>query len=444
MTRPRLVIIHIIATIVSSFPHISPTPTITRRDVLTAIPITTAAMTSKTTSLNNNNNNNDNNNDATSNSNKPSIRWGIIGLGDVCTQKSGPAFYKCTGSTLVAVTRRTPGKARQFADQFNTNTHTLALNNNIQCSGYETIDALLNHPGGLDAVYISTRPGTHYEICAQVAAAGLPCYVEKPVGRCAAETTAIVQLFQTTRVPLTTAYISRAYDRTQAARTLLRNGRIGDTLRRVTYQLVGNGGARDMEGDVPWRLDAAQSGGGLILDVGCHIIDRIHYICGPLIDLIGEAQNRNTPHSIVEDWVHFTATIGESASWAAMKNTKGATVDCVWDFGNKDGLDVGDILTIVGSNGSMTMTGTTNLQIFDIHGTLVEEQEFPMPEHTAQPLIQAVTDDLRGVRTSDVLSYGDAAIRAQRVMDSCLGEYYGGREIGYWNRSHSWPGRTKR
>src|SRR5581483_10952121 len=34
------------------------------------------------------------------------IRWGIIGCGDVCERKSGPALQKAAGSALVAVMRR--------------------------------------------------------------------------------------------------------------------------------------------------------------------------------------------------------------------------------------------------------------------------------------------------------------------------------------------------
>ena len=47
----------------------------------------------------------------------PSIQWGIIGLGDVCTIKSGPAFYKSHGSKLIAVMRRTPGVAQKWVDE---------------------------------------------------------------------------------------------------------------------------------------------------------------------------------------------------------------------------------------------------------------------------------------------------------------------------------------
>ena len=43
------------------------------------------------------------------------IRWGIIGCGDVCEVKSGPAFNKVPDSRLVAVMRRDEDKARDFA-----------------------------------------------------------------------------------------------------------------------------------------------------------------------------------------------------------------------------------------------------------------------------------------------------------------------------------------
>lgn len=389
-----------------SFPRISPTAIQTRREILSTIPLAVTMA---------------------SNCNSTSIRWGIIGLGDVCTKKAGPAFYKCKGSELVAVSRRTPGKAKEFANHVPGG----------KCVGYEHIDDFLRHPDGLDAVYVSTRPGTHLEICTRVAAAGMACYVEKPVGRCAKEAEKIAEIFRTAGLPLYTAYISRAYDRTQIARQLLHNGTIGDEINSVSYNLVGNGGARDMEGKLPWRLDVSQSGGGLLMDVGCHVIDRIDYICGPLIDVRGTAQNQNSPAQNVEDYVHFTAKIGESTRAAIYSQY--ASVECTWNFGSKDEADACDELLIVGSKGSMKMAGT-KLQVVDSEGIMLKDLDFPLPEHTAQQLIQAVTDDLRGIGKSDILSYGENAIRVQKVLDTCLMSYYGGREIGYWDRSQSWPG----
>lgn len=360
------------------------------------------------------------------------IKWGIVGLGDVCQVKSGPPFWLCDGSELVAVMRRTPDKAKEFANKVPGG----------NCVGYEDIDAFLSHPD-LDAVYVSTRPGTHLEICKKVAQAGKSCYVEKPVGRCAEEAEEITKIFRDAKLKLYTAFISRAYDRTLAVRKLLSEGAIGDRIMSVSYSLVGSGGARDMSGDsLPWRLDAAQSGGGLIMDVGCHVIDRIDYLCGPLCNVNGQAKNTNSPNIPVEDFVHFTADIGDG-DWAALPVDKDARVECTWDFASKDSEPF-DELAIIGSKGSLKMAGMSPalpVKHYNEKGELVQELNFEMPLHTAQALIQAVTNDLRGLETSNVLALGDNAIRSQKVIDVALDSYYGGRESGYWARTN-WPGKV--
>ena len=43
------------------------------------------------------------------------VRWGIIGCGNVTEVKSGPALQKATNSELVAVMRRNGALARDFA-----------------------------------------------------------------------------------------------------------------------------------------------------------------------------------------------------------------------------------------------------------------------------------------------------------------------------------------
>ena len=86
------------------------------------------------------------------------------------------------------------------------------------------------------------------------------------------------------------------------------------------------------------------------------------------------------------------------------------------------------------------MAGFGDVKVYNEKGELQQELTFDMPEHTAQALIQTVTNDLRGMEKSSILSYGDNAIRTQRVIDTALKSYYGGRESGYWARE-TWPGR---
>lgn len=364
----------------------------------------------------------------------PNIRWGIIGLGDVTEKKSGPPFFKCEGAQLVAVMRRTPGKAAEWAKR------VVPPENN--CVGYDNLHDFLNHEG-LDAVYIATPPGAQATVCAEVAKAGKAVYVEKPVGRCAAETQAMMHAMEAAQKPFYTAYISRAYERTQAIRKLLQSKAIGDRVESIQYKVVGTGGARGLDtDDLPWRLNASQAGGGLIMDIGCHIIDRIDFLCGPLTEVEGKAENRGSPNQLVEDYVELSARIG-SSDWASLPSD-GASVSCTWDFSGTSDEEPQDELVIRGTTGSIKCVGMSPclpVSVYDEAENLVQQLEFATPEHTAQALVQAVTDDLRGVTKADFLSYGDNAVRASMVLDKILGSYYGGREKGYWERTESWPGR---
>src|SRR5215210_1417149 len=90
------------------------------------------------------------------------VRWGIIGCGDVTEVKSGPAFQKADGSSLVAVMRRDRAKAEDYARRH----HVPKV--------HATAAALINDPQ-VNAVYIATPPSTHCELALAVAAAGKPC-----------------------------------------------------------------------------------------------------------------------------------------------------------------------------------------------------------------------------------------------------------------------------
>ena len=43
------------------------------------------------------------------------LRWGILGAGDVCEVKSGPAFQRAGNSELAAVMRRDSAKAEDYS-----------------------------------------------------------------------------------------------------------------------------------------------------------------------------------------------------------------------------------------------------------------------------------------------------------------------------------------
>ena len=184
------------------------------------------------------------------------IRWGIIGCGDVTEVKSGPAFRGADGSELVAVMRRSADAARDYAAR-----HAVPR-------WYDDADALI-HDEEVDAVYIATPPGAHLAHALRVAAAGKPCYVEKPMARNHPECRKMVEAFASCGVPLFVAHYRRALPRFLKAKELIDESRIG-RVTGVTYHYASPSHEGLDAADLPWRLIAEQAGGGLFMDLGPH------------------------------------------------------------------------------------------------------------------------------------------------------------------------------
>src|SRR5688572_4404129 len=193
--------------------------------------------------------------------NRDTIRWGIIGCGDMTEVKSGPGFRLAERSELVAVMRRDGAKAANYAKR-----HDVPR-------WYDDADKLIRDPE-VDAVYVATPPGSHLEYALRVAAAGKPCYMEKPMARSAAECQQMVDAFARAGQPLFVAYYRRGLPRFRKILELIESGRLG-RLHAVSHVYQGRAQAPQPGGPkVPragWRESVEESGGGLFLDLGSHV-----------------------------------------------------------------------------------------------------------------------------------------------------------------------------
>src|SRR5262245_55862316 len=127
---------------------------------------------------------------------KDTIRWGIIGCGDVTEVKSGPGFQKAEGSALVAVMRRDAARAKDYAQRHNVP------------RWYTNADEVIADPE-VDAVYVATPTSSHKEHVLRAARAGKPVLVEKPMGMSAAECESMIAGCREANVPLRVAYYRR-------------------------------------------------------------------------------------------------------------------------------------------------------------------------------------------------------------------------------------------
>jgi 1,5-anhydro-D-fructose reductase (1,5-anhydro-D-mannitol-forming) len=341
------------------------------------------------------------------------VRWGMIGCGAVTEVKSGPAFQRVAKSSLVAVMRRSGELAADYARR-----HGVAR-------WYDDAAALVAD-SEVNAVYIATPPGSHLAYAEMACAAGKPVYVEKPMARNHAECARMVEIFAAADVPLFVAYYRRALPRFLKARELLMDGALG----RVTgigSHFSGPYHHQRAADSLPWRLRPEESGGGLLLDLGCHTLDILDFLLGPLEDVAGKAAN-----------VHSSGEVEDNVVMA-FRVASGALGSARWNFAS--GVRA-DAIVIEGGKGELRFAtfGDEPLTLRRASGT--EHFAIVNPPHIQGPMIATVVAELTGTGLCD--STGASAARTQAVMDAALDAYYGGRKRDFWIEPRSWPGRPDR
>jgi predicted dehydrogenase len=335
------------------------------------------------------------------------IRWGIIGCGDVCEVKSGPGFQKARGSQLVAVMRRNGALAADYAKR-----HGVP-----RC--YDDAHQLVADPE-VDAIYVASPPGNHLDSARLVAAAGKPCYVEKPMARHTPECDAMIAALAAAKQKLFVAYYRRALPRFLKVKKLLDGGAIGQ-LTGITYRLAWSTPVNADPAKNAWRVSAESSGGGLFLDVGSHLLDFLDFCVGPLEAIHGRAACLSHTAD-VEDVVAMT-----------FRSARGVPGAASWNFSS---LAKDDTLEFFGTGGRISIGFFTTDPVRLETARGAEAFDIANPPHVAQPLIQTIVDELLGRGTC--LSTGESARRTQHVMDRVLADYYGGREDEFWKRPQTW------
>ncbi len=336
------------------------------------------------------------------------VRWGIIGCGDVTEVKSGPGFRLAERSQLVAVMRRNAALAEDYARR-----HGVPR-------WYDSAEQLIADPE-VDAVYIATPPDSHAMYALQVAAAGKPAYVEKPMARSTTECDRMVEAFRSREIPLYVAYYRRALPRFQQVKEWLDAGAVG-VITGVDYHFASSA----HRAGAGWRTQVTTAGAGLFLDLGSHALDLLDYLVGPLDQVYGHAVNRSTPGD-VEDSVALQFSI------------QGVVGVASWNFASGMARDV---CRISGTDGYLEYSTFDNAPIVLATATGKQSIEVPHPPHVQQPLIQQIVDDLLG--RSCCASTGETARRTSAVMDAALTSYYGDRTGPFWENPAAWPGRQSR
>ena len=324
------------------------------------------------------------------------IRWGMIGCGDVAEVKSGPGFYKADHSSLVAVMRRNGALAADYARRHGVARWT------------DDAEAIIQ-AADIDAVYIATLTDSHRDYTLRCARAGKPVYVEKPMAMRHAECVEMIEACRDAGVPLWVGYYRRALPRFLKVRDLVeerrdRTGAHGD-LAPVRARPA------DRDGDaLPWRIDPAKSGGGFFFEAVCHTFDFLDFVFGPIAEARGVASNQSGAYR------------AEDTVVAAYRFRSGVQGCGMWCYAAGEDYEMNEI---VGERGRLLFSTSQPVPIRLIRDDKVEEFPIGDPPHVHQPLIETIVAELNGQGRCP--STGTSAARTAWVMDEILREFRAAR-----------------
>ncbi|NOX66517.1 MAG: Gfo/Idh/MocA family oxidoreductase [Chlorobi bacterium] len=318
------------------------------------------------------------------------IKWGIIGCGDVTEVKSGPAFQLVANSELVAVMRRNGDLAKDYAKR-----HKVA-------KWYDDAASLL-HDSNVNAIYIATPPSSHSVYTIAAANAGKPVYVEKPMAMSYENAKQMIEVCDRNNVSLFVAYYRRALPRFLKVKELLDEKTIGD-VRFVNIRYYEKPREDDVKGNFHWHTDPKIAGCGYFCDLGSHILDLIQFLLGDITEAFGHASNQNKIYE-AEDIV-----TGEFIFNSGVHGTG------IWAFNASEDRDE---VEIVGSEGKIVYSTFMNNPVVLYRNEDKEEFNIPHPKHIQQHLIGSIVKELRG--EGKCPSTGKTAIKTAWVMDKLLG-----------------------
>lgn len=322
------------------------------------------------------------------------IRWGMIGCGDVAEVKSGPAFYKAENSRLVAVMRRNGPLAEDFARR-----HGVGR-------WHDDAEAIIQAPD-IDAVYIATTTDSHHGYALRCAAAGKAVYVEKPMGMNHAQCLEMVAACAQAGVPLWVGFYRRALPRFLQLQDVLQSGVLGDIRAVVSRQNQKPPTAEQLQGHfVAWRTDAARSGGGFFFEAIGHTFDILDFLLGPIAQVQGIASNQ------AGLWK------SEDMVTASYRFASGVLGSGAWCFAADRDEEYHDI---IGSKGRIRFSVYKAVPMVLTVGDKVEEIPVADPPHVHQPLVQTIVDEMNG--QGRCTSTGESGARTGWVLDEILKDF---------------------
>jgi predicted dehydrogenase len=214
---------------------------------------------------------------------------------------------------------------------------------------------VVEHPD-VELVSITMPNSMHREVALAAIAAGKHLWVEKPVGRGVQDTADVAEAARRAGVLTGVGFCYRHAPAVQHARSLVRDGAIGDVTHYRGVFLADYANRPDAAAS--WRFLRADAGSGALGDLMAHVVDMTHFLVGPIERVSGRTATMiaRRPRLPVGEGTHFSRV---------------ATDDLV-DVENEDWaaalFELGDG-TVGSLEASRVIVGPRVRMAFEVHGT---------------------------------------------------------------------------
>ena len=219
------------------------------------------------------------------------IRVALLGFGLAGACFHAPTIAVTSGLRLTTIVTASPERRAR------------ALREHPTARVLDRADALFEDPSGHDLVVIATPNSTHVRLTLAALGAGLAVVVDKPLAPTAAEARRVVADAHRRGLFLSAHHQRRWDTDVLTLRRLMGEGALGDVLRlecrMERWRPVAAGGWRES--------DAPGGAGGLLYDLGSHLIDKALHLFGPVARVYAEIDRRR-PGITVDDDVFLALT----------------------------------------------------------------------------------------------------------------------------------------
>ncbi len=334
-------------------------------------------------------------------------RIGIIGTGGIA--QAHVDGYKLAGADIVAVADVNPTTLAQRQNAWDVAT------------GYASYEVLLADPA-VEAVSICTPNSSHHSITIAAAKAGKHVLCEKPVSMNLADAQEMIDACATAGVVFQVGHHMRSWAAAAKAKQIIDAGGIG----KVTYARLRQahdwGGAAEVRGVFGSK---AHSGGGTLLDNGCHLFDLARYLGGDVRDVYARIATLKFDIEVEDTAISSLGFASGALGQVEVAWTGTGWQEAFWIFGTEGSLEcdnrVGaNVLTHRFRESAGTTWADLDIATYDLKGLPSHSQHvanFLAAIDGTGPVVCTGQDGLEAVRLV-LASYESAESGAPVVLDS--------------------------